>query len=248
MIKFERCDVAAIQEMKADYLKSLIAPMDGMWEVGFINPGPHWEIRFNGNSAGYYAANEEGVLLQFYVRPAFEQHGRSLFDTIIAQKAITKATVSTIDPIFLSLSLDVQKKIVVHTYLYESQSAAQPSQDKDEVTNFRLLLANELSPTIAFQQECLQSDQDLSGWLEGYSSNLIARKELFVLSQDNAWIGLGEYRKSDSQKGIVDLGVMVSPAFRGKGWAAYILSRLHARCNDLGCHAICSTTIDNAGA
>ena len=75
MISFHKCsDLSSLLDLKAHYLQSLVAPMDGMWEVGIINPSPHWEIRMDGEQAGYYAANDEDDLLLFYVRPVFEKH------------------------------------------------------------------------------------------------------------------------------------------------------------------------------
>jgi len=249
MISLHRIsDLSSILDLKAEYLRSLAAPMDGMWEAGFINPSPHWEIRHGGEQAGYYAANSEGTLLQFYVLPAFEKHGRTLFDHVIAQDSVTQAVVSTIDPAFLSFCLDVQTKVTVHTYLYETHAEVRPEHPKAEDVGLRLIEAPELHRTISFQQACLGGDKDLSGWLRGYSTNLIEREELFALCREDEWLGLGEYRRSDSQEGVVDLGMMVAPEHRGKGWATYILQLLCARSAGHGLHAICSTRVENLGA
>jgi len=43
-------NVAPIGDLKAAYLKTLVAPMDGMWDTGLVNPFPHWEI--NGMETG----------------------------------------------------------------------------------------------------------------------------------------------------------------------------------------------------
>lgn len=249
MITFHKCsNLSSISDLKAQYLQRLVAPMDGMWEAGFINPGPHWEIKIDGVQAGYYAANDEGTLLQFYVQPAFERDAKALFDHVIAQDALTQVTVSTIDPAFLSLCLDVQKDISVHTYLYEIHTDVAPSHSEADGLGFRLVEAAELDRTVAFQQACLGGEQDLSGWLQGYSANLIERREIYVLCREDEWLGLGECRKSDTQDGISDVGMMVAPTQRGKGWATYILTQLCALCKEQGQHAICSTTVENIGA
>ncbi len=244
----QKSDLSAIRDLKALYLQSLVAPMDGMWEVGFTDPSPHWEIRSGGAQAGYYAANDEGDLLQFFVRPEFESHGRTLFDHVIAQDELTRAVVSTIDPSYLSLCLDVQKEVTVHTYMYEIQTEVPPRHSDAEDLKFRLVEAAELERTVSFQQGCLGGEQGSSGWLRGYSSNLIDRKELSVLCGEDEWLGLGECRRSDSQEGIADLGMMVAPPHRGEGWGTHILTLLCARSRAQGFHAICSTTVENVGA
>ncbi len=246
MISFDKCaDLLSISEMKAAYFQRLVAPMDGMWDSGFTDPAPHWEIRLDGASAGYYAANDEGALLQFYVRPSFEQDARTLFDHVIAQDALTQIVVSTIDPSVLSLCLDLQKEVTVHTYLYEL-AAAVPAMHRDaDGLDFRLVEKDELDRTIAFQQASLGGEHDLTAWLQGYSANLIERKELFVLCRNEDWIGLGERRVSDSQAGIADVGMMVIPSHRKNGWATYILRLLVVMTEEEGRRAICSATVEN---
>lgn len=244
----ELSDLSSILDVKAQYLQSLVAPMDGMWEVGFTNPAPHWEMRWDGERAGYYAANQEGALLQFYVCPAFEIHGRALFDHVVAQNTVTQAVVSTVDPSFLSFCLDVQSKVIVHTYLYEVRTEARPDHPRSEEMGFRLVGAPELDRTVALQQACLGGAASLSEWLQGYSSNLIEREELYVLCRDDEWLGLGEYRRSDSQEGVVDLGMMVAPEHRRRGWATDILKRLVVHSAQQELRAICSTTVENVGA
>ncbi|MEZ4701139.1 MAG: GNAT family N-acetyltransferase [Rhodothermales bacterium] len=241
-------DSSSIRDVKAAYLGSLLAPMDGMWESGITDPAPHWEIRLDGVTAGYYAANGAGTLLQFYILPAFERQARRLFDRVIAQDTIDRAVVSTIDPAFLTLCLDVQKGIAVHTYLYEAGEETPLSQPAADRPLFRAAEADELERVVAFQQACLGGEADLSGWLRGYSTTLIERGELFVLAHSADWIGLGEYRKSGTQSGIVDLGMMVAPERRGAGWATYILALLRQRSGRSGHKPICSTTVDNVGA
>jgi GNAT superfamily N-acetyltransferase len=241
-------DLSSIADLKADYLQKLIAPMDGMWDTGFTNPAPHWEIRVDGAQAGYYAENDEGTLLQFFVCPEFERLGQDLFNHVIARESVLEAVVSTIDPFFLSLCLDVHTTLKVHTCLYEVHKDVSPTHPEALGTSLRNIDASELDRVISFQQMCIGGEHDLSGWLRGYSSNLIAREELFVLSVGDEWIGIGECRKSDTQEGITDVGMMVAPDRRGNAWATYILTCLAERCRQRGQRAICSTTVENVGA
>lgn len=241
-------DLSSIQDLKTAYLQSLIAPLDGMWDTGFINPSPHWEIRVEDEQAGYYAANAKGKVLQFYVCPTHAPQQRSIFEHVIAQETITHALASTLDPAFLSLCLDVQKGIAVHTYLYETHSPIQPIHPDAAKVYLRLVELAELERIVSFQQACLGGEHDLSAWLRGYSSNLIARNELYVLCQGASWIGIGECRKSDTQAGIADLGMMVHPDYRRRKWATYILALLRAYCEKHNLRAICSTTAENIGS
>jgi len=249
MISFQKCsDLSPILELKADYLTSLIAPMDGMWDSGFTLPAPHWKIFHDGILAGYYAANDEGGVLQFYLLPAHRKFGRAIWEKIQLQDGLTHAVVSTIDPFFLSLCLETQKGITVHTNMYEHRWDVIPEHADSSDLVFRPLKPDELERTIEFQQACLSDEHDLREWLRGYSSNLINRGETWVLARGDEWIGMGERRKSDSQNGVTDVGMMVHPDKRGKGWAVYILTLMTTSCVADGRRVICSTTIENIGA
>ncbi len=249
MISLHECsDLSSIADLKASYRKGLVAPMDGMWDTGFTDPAPHWEIRVGDDQAGYYAANDEGALLQFYVRPALAKQTQAIFDEVIAQDSLTHAMVSTIDPAFLSLCLDVNDSVTVHTYMYEVHTETPASHPAAAGLDFRLTQTAELDRVVAFQESCVDSKQDLTGWLQEYSANLIQRRELHVLCREDDWLALGECRRSDTQDGVADLGMMVGPANRREGWATYVLALLRAQCATQHLRAICSTRVENVGA
>lgn len=248
MVSMQHCiDVSELSHLKAAYLQSLAAPMDGMWDTGIIPQAPHWEIRMRDEQAGYCAVTDEGALLQFFLLPAFEVHGPTIFEHIVSQDIVHKAVASTIDPFFLSLCLDVQEQVAVHTYMYEVRPEPEPGNSLRPDLEFSPVGETALDRTVAFQRSCLGGDQDI-GWLRAYSGNLIERKELFVLNRDDEWLGLGECRKSDSQLGVADLGMMVAPEHRGRGWGTDILRRLRAHGAASGLRPICSTTVDNSAA
>ena len=117
MIEIETTSADAIAELRQAYLDSLLAPFDGMWEA-FAGMGRQLEIRSSGQRAGYCSLDDEGQLLQFHVSAPFEPTAATLFATLVARNDVKSAMVSTADPLFLGLCLDVQKQIKVHTYLY----------------------------------------------------------------------------------------------------------------------------------
>jgi len=246
MISFEPCaDSSSILDMKAAWLRSVTAPFDGMWETGFIDPAPHFLIQVNGDLAGYYVVNDEGALLQFFLVPEHAGKGKEIFGEVIGQDSIKSAIVQTIDSLFLSLCLDSHLNLSVHTYLYQHELQVDAVHPSSEGTVLESADLADLDRVNDFQIACLGGNEELRSWLQGYSNNLIKRSELYVLARDSKWIGLGEYRKSDSQTNIVDVGVMVHPDHRGNRWAAYILSLLAEQGRSNGHEIICSTTVDN---
>ncbi len=231
-----------VKDLKQAYLSSLPAPLDGMWESGFIAAAPHWEIRFRGERAGYYCVSEEGQLLQLHVIDALANHARELFSHVSAAPEIKSAIVSTAEPVYLSLCLDLQKRVGVHTYLYHDHDRTEESAD----AGFGAVEHDDLDVVEEFQRASL--DADLGAWLTGYLRNLQARGELFALRRDGELVGTGECRVSDTQPPYADLGVIVSRSQRGRGIATHILRQLKAHAYRRELEPICSTTVGNPGA
>lgn len=249
MISMQQCsDPSTLNHLRAAYLFGLTAPMDGMWDAGFVAQAPHWEIRMLDERAGYCAISAEGALLQFFLLPAYAVHGVTIFEHVVSRDIVHKAVVSTVDPFFLSLCLDVQKQVTVHTCMYEVHPEAGPPESSGPDTHFSPVEEVALDRVVAFQRSCLGDDGDAGTWLRAYTARLIARNELFVLHRGNEWLGLGELRKSDSQPGVADLGMMVAPEHRGQGSGTDILLRLREQSAASGLRSICSTTVDNSPA
>ncbi|NKB88752.1 MAG: GNAT family N-acetyltransferase [Acidobacteria bacterium] len=249
MVSMHRCsDLSELDDLKTAYLQSLVAPMDGMWEAGFVPQAKHWKLKVRDQPAGFCAITDEGALLQFFLLPAFEADGAAVLQHIAAQDSVNKAVVSTIDPFFLSLCLDAHKQVSTHTYMYELGPDTETGNTLRTGAEFSQVSAAQLDRTVNFQRSCLGGDESLTEWLRGYSGNLIERAELFVLHRGDEWIGLGECRKSDSQEGVADVGMMVSHEHRREGWATEILRRLKSRAMEADLRPICSTTVDNPAA
>ena len=238
----------ATASLKSEYLRSLTSPMDGMWESGLIPAEPHYRIELNSQLVGFFVLNEDQYLLQFYLGSDARRLGAQVFNQIVEQYQVVGALVHSIDPYFLSLCLDIQKKVTVHTRLYEYPAGSQVELMDEKSGPLRKARASELPQIVPFQVGCLGGNASLTEWLTGYSTDLLNKEEIFILENDGDWIGLGECRSSASQSGVVDVGMMVDPGFRGLGWGTHILQLLTTQAIREHKTPICSTTKDNIGS
>ena len=124
--------VEDLRELRKDYLASLTAPLDGMWET-FATMGRHMEVRSAGRRRGYFSLNDQGLILQFHLSSAVESRATEIFSKVISSERVKGAMVSTADPLFLSLCLDVHEKVTVHTYLYQDHNPQKvPEQEEPQ--------------------------------------------------------------------------------------------------------------------
>lgn len=246
MISLHRnSDSSRLHAMKAAYLRSLVAPMDGMWESGLIPRAPHWEIHLDDHLTGFCVITDEGALLQLHLRPECQAAAKGVLDFLRSEHGVRKAVVSTVDPWFLSFALDRHESVTVHTLMYDLPGSPAPSSTDASKPDLVRLDPESLDAAVDLQVACLAGNEALREWLLDYSGRLITRGELLLLRSDEAWLGLGEFRRSETQPGVVDVGMMVSPGHRRQGWATEILRRLARQALDEGLRPICSTTVDN---
>lgn len=246
-IELVRLDsLATIQAMKQAYLDSLVAPLDGYWQAAIIDPAPHWALVVDGRSLGYFAADDQKRLLQFY---ATEQ-ASYLFAAVIASEWVATAVAGTNDPAFLSLCLDAQKQVSVNAYLFHDAHQVEPDLPAYPKAKFRLSVMDDLEELLVFygrNDEFSDADAIESnfGSQREFVQSLIANRQTFGLYNGNTLLGVGEVRRSASQPAYADIGMIVDKSHRRRGVGTSILARLKAHCASQNTIPICSCAADN---
>src|SRR5947208_10453355 len=96
-IQLEHSDV--IQQLRDDYLRTLVAPMDGMWESAVIMPATFWEIQDREQLAGYFCIDSNKCLLCFHLSENYQARAQEIFRWIVSTYSIQYAITSTIEPL-----------------------------------------------------------------------------------------------------------------------------------------------------
>ena len=227
--------------MQSSCLKSLTAPEDSMWQ-SFTRHANQWEISSDQNLIGYASVDGENQLLQFYIEPQWLDHGPVALQQFIELQQIKSAMVCTNNPMFLSLSMHFQKKVSVHTYLFEDVHESKVSSQHGTL---RLVLDADLSRVVEFYHQSIGAPKE---WLNGYLGNHISRGEIFVLEDEDEILGACEVRSSDSYPSVADVGMVVSANHRRKGIGAFLLGKAKELAYDANRKPICSCEKDNLGS
>lgn len=241
--KIRKSTAEELSSLKQDYLDGLSAPIDGMW-ASFVSMADHYAIICGEDIIGYVAINAEQIMLRFYVKKGHDQ--TALFSQLINELSVKGAVVATQEFEYLSLCMDSQKSVSVNALLYhcapdtEIEAAIFP-----DGTDFRAITTCDLQTAIDFAVAAIGAPE---GWLRGYYSERIEGEELFGLWQGDILIGTGECRPSADQKPYADLGMVVSPEYRGLGLATAILREMLHDCRIRALSSICSTESTNAAA
>jgi GNAT superfamily N-acetyltransferase len=248
---FEFIKVESAKEtnyLNENYVKYLTAPMDGMWYTIVANSNYH-KITYNGRNVGYFCFDSELRLLRFDLVEEFKNRAQLVFPIILERYGLKSAIASTVEPFYLSLCLDFQKQLSIHSYLFRDHRndhrKTQTSVAGFHDLIFRIADERELDKLECFYRDNIAGEGD---WMRGFLEQRICLKELFVLLHNQILMGTGECIVSQAQKPIADVGMVVSKAFRGKGLGTYILSELKLRCASRCLKPICSCTKENAAS
>lgn len=230
-----------IQELRDDYLRTLVAPMDGMWEGAVIASATFWEIQDQGQQAGYFCLDADNALLRVHLLDPYQARAQEIVRWLVSTRNIQHAIASTIEPLYFSLCLDLQKSITLHSYLFRDHERIEPLTGLDK-GSFRKAIPSEMDDLVSFYKANTAGGGE---WIEAFLDNHLKREELFVLLDQQTLVATGECIPSQKQPPYADLGMVVAQAYRGQGLGSSMLMRLKQHCYAAGWKPICSCEASN---
>ncbi|MBO0780676.1 MAG: GNAT family N-acetyltransferase [Ktedonobacteraceae bacterium] len=242
MMRFNRLDrFEVIQQLRLDYLRTLLAPMDGMWESSIISQATFWEIQDQERHAGHFCLDSSNYLLRFHLAKEYQAQAQEIFRSIVSTYELQHAITSTIEPLYFALCLDFQKSVTPQNYLFRDQGRVKVPVDL--LTHaFRKAEKDELDILVRFYRENTEGPGE---WIEPFLQERLDREELFVGFDQHTLVATGECIPSQRQPPYADLGMVVAQSYRGRGLGRSVLLHLKEYCYEAGWEPICSCAVDN---
>jgi RimJ/RimL family protein N-acetyltransferase len=238
-LRLEQPDI--IQQIRDDYLSTLIAPMDGMWESTEITHATFWEIQDQRQHVGHFCLDSNNYLLRFYLLEDYQTQAQKIFRKILSTHHIHYAIAGTMEPLYFSLCLAIQKSSELHTYLFRDNKRIElPSKLTNLV--FRKAEKRELADISCFYHANTEGSGE---WIDAFLHKRLNQEELFVLYDKQTLVATGECIPSQKQIPYADLGMIVAQPYRGRGLGSSMLIQLKHYCYEAGWEPICSCIASN---
>ncbi|MGI9596859.1 MAG: GNAT family N-acetyltransferase [Acidimicrobiales bacterium] len=234
----------AYRDLRTEYHRTLVAPLDDMW-ASFADRAEPLAIQLDGEVVGCASIDDDRRLQHFFVRTELDGDGDDLasrcFRAVVDDRGVGAVMASTVDPGFLSIGLshcDVEEPVAL-MYRHEVKSEGgllpdlQPAGDADQ------------GPAVEFMAD---GTGDADPWLEGYLAERIERGELLLHRVEGRIVGVGERRLDTRFPGFAHLGMVVGESHRGRGIGALILNTLVDLCDRESLTPLCSTEPGNSAA
>lgn len=247
-ITFTSVSSADLGGEKARHRATLAVPQDAYWESGIIGAATHRRIELEGRVAGFCALTESDYLVQCYLDDEWAPATPVVLDATVAMLGARGALAATNEPAFLSVCLDRQREVAVHTLLYFDHHHV-PSTG---LNRLRAVSVDDLPMLIAMQAADpgadLETIESNFGGIEGYLRGVIEDGSILALEQSGEIVGTGDFRLRENWPGTADLGVVVAPHRQGQGLGTEILCLLKERAAAMRATPMASTTVENVAS
>lgn len=229
-----------INKLRSKLYDTLKAPIDAMWEQLYIASSKHFLIEEKGKIYGYCCINNKKRLVQIFLLAEYSSKIEHAITALIDSKLINAASLSSNEPISFNTCLSLAKSIRTNTFCFEHNNI---TIETSSSLNLELVATDAIPAVKKFLREQVGMHDTF-----GYTENLVARKEIFMLREADVIIATSECRISDSQPEIADLGIIVNKDFQGKGIATQVMQMQVNRVLKANRQPICSTTVENVAS
>ncbi len=235
-------DSKEFELLESKWIKTLLSPQDDMWRH-FRRNAELWLIKKETEIIGYFNWSEEYGLIQFYVIQQYLESGLDIFQELLRLKKIKKAIVGTNNPIFLTMANHFVKKISVYAYLFTLSDNEIKIEDKKGT--FKQSTIEDLDRIIDFTHKSVGGNLT---WIKNYNIQLVEKGEHFLLENIKEIIGICEVRRCKAHQGVANIGMIVSPQYRKKGYGTFLLHQAKLKAIEWNLEPHCSCDKDNVGS
>lgn len=227
-------------DLQPAYRETLVAPLDDMW-AAFADMASPYALLVNSEVAGFCSVSEEQELLSFHVRARFEDVAEALFSFLIQRLELVAALPSTVDPSFLTLSLEAGGEAVPRALMYHHVLEPEGSA----LTGLRLATAEDHGAAVAFAEAAIEAPRS---FLESYLGERIEKGEVLFYEPRGEILASGECRHDPRWPGYAHVGMIVGSGQRGRGLGSGLIHALVLESRRRKLEPLCSTEPQNLPA
>jgi GNAT superfamily N-acetyltransferase len=207
-----------------------------------LRAGTAYLVTWKGQPAGYCLSSSDGMLAELEIARAFWVDRTALFAALVQQSGLRGARCFSFDSLLLTLCVEQAWPVRVEGALFRDlhdESGPVPS-DTFEGLGLRPAVLDDMPFILEHREGVFESPEEVHEWVErGYVS---------VLERAATMLGVGLLTPVWSTRSEHDVGVMVHPDHRHRGYASYILRRLKRRCLDSGMRPTAGCALENVAS
>ncbi len=228
-------DTKYIQSMRNKYLDELPHAQEYYVELQ-IQQAQFYVIQSELNPIGYFILSDEGCLLEYYVLPDRINQVDLIFGEILRRFPIKRALCKSFDATLLSCCFSYHKNSRAIGILFREYRERQSILPPAEVTIRRAVPADETA-IINVNEEVFDHPSEVLQY--------ILSNQIFLYEYNCDMIGFSIYSRILPDRPDHDIGMLVVPSYRKKGFGQYIIHHLVHFCQENSWSVTAGCAIEN---
>lgn len=215
--------------LRRSYLNSLAEPQEWFLEE-LVKTGQCWTIP----SIAYGVVSAE-TLVEFFVEKSHSVSSSLLFEAMQRQAKFNVVLAKSFDHQLLELAKAFGAKSTSTGFLFRKYVPVTPVNETDLL--FRRSALADLSVIWKMNEDFFVSFDEIS--------ELNSTENLWVLELNNEVVGCGVTTRVIEGRNAIDLGMLISPKWRRRGYGSILMSKLANHVVKLGLRPICGCAEHN---
>jgi RimJ/RimL family protein N-acetyltransferase len=208
------------QRLRGMYLDSLDFAQEYYLEIQ-IKTGTFYLITDGDLNAGYFILSTDKVLLEYFVFPEWITRMDSILGLILREFKVNKALCKSFDHALLSCCYEYQKSAEAIGILFRDYSVPSALVPAPEISIRRAEMTDE-ARIIAVNEEVFDHPEEVKEYIQA--------KQIFLYEINNNLAGFGIYSQVFSGRRDYDIGMLIVPEYRHKGYGTFIINHLVKFC------------------
>ncbi len=226
------------QNLREPYIRQLAQAQEYYLEL-LVNKGCLYQILVDSSEAGYFILSENNILLEFFVHPEWVNRMDEYFGIILKEFGIIKALCKSFDTDLLFCCEGYQKSTTTAGFLFRDFTGNPNGNYPSGITIRRADMADE-SQIITVNEEVFDHPEEVGQYIES--------QQIFLFEKEDSLVGFGIYSPVIRGRNDYDIGMLITPEFRHKGYGTFIIHYLVNFCRQNGWNANAGCAAENTAS
>lgn len=222
------------KDLRTRYLRELKHAQE-FYVENLMRKAETFEIIVDKKLSGY-ASVHDATILEFYLDKKYVQHANQALKLIVEKSQANTALCKSFDTCFSAACASLNWQVEPVAFLFR------------KIVDNSLKLPFTIVPVLAKEsdiEEVLSCHDGFFQDVEEIKTYLEKDSRLFIYRINDSAIGCGIIKKIVACRDDYDIGMVVAPAHRQKGYATEIVNHLKHSCLRVGWNPVAGCSIDN---
>jgi len=235
-LNFKKVDYSKIESLRNNYLDQLYEAQELYLEM-IVETSDYYLI-VEEKTIGYFVLTKDNTLVEFFLISQKIPDAEALFKALLDYFEIKKVWCKSFDSLLLKCCLPLHSKT---SYVgYSFRDYLKPSANEKSQLSFRLAREEDIPVISKIKSGLFDTDEEIR-----YT---VSNKNMFIYSHEDEFIGCGIFQPAVKGRKHYDIGMLVHPDIRKRGYGTMIIRHLADYCEKNNWVPVCGCAFENTAS